>query len=151
MKSSSAIAMFFVNYAGGKDLDPSYFRNIDDKRRGRIPTKKEAVWRGEDGQLWKYHGTLELAERLRGLEKRCKKIIKVEKIGKSTLQKTIDAIRVSKAVGKGGVLPKVKIIGNVHGDEPTGRVFTVALAEWLCDMMEKDSKASDVLVRWICG
>lgn len=139
------VQSFCVNYAGGKDLDPSYFRNIDDKRRGRIPTKKEAVWRGEDGQLWKYHGTLELAERLRGLEKRCKKIIKVEKIGKSTLQKTINAIRVSKAVGKGGVLPKVKIIGNVHGDEPTGRVFTVALAEWLCDMMEKDSKASDVL------
>lgn len=41
--------------------------------------------------------------------------------------------------------PHVKYVGNVHGDEPTGRVLTLALAEWLCAKNGRDPRATRIL------
>lgn len=108
---------------------------------------KASVWRGGDTSLWSYRNNTDLAAHLNDLERRCKKFVKIERIGKSVLGENILVIHMSKFTAerpKGQ--PKVKIVGNLHGDEPTGRVFTVALAEWLCERKDKgDLKASEIL------
>ena len=43
--------------------------------------------------------------------------------------------------------PHVKFVGNVHGDEPTGRVLTLALAEWLCANYKTDDTAKRIIER----
>lgn len=76
----------------------------------------------------------------------CQKYGIVERLGQSTEGAEIVALRLRKEVPPGTpALPKVKIVGNLHGDEPTGRVLTLALAEWLCDNAGKDSRASTIL------
>ena len=42
------------------------------------------------------------------------------------------ALEISDRPGEAEAEPAVKYVGNVHGDEPTGRALTLALAEWLC-------------------
>jgi carboxypeptidase D len=108
---------------------------------------KETKWKPTDPKLWTYQNNSDLTAHLKGLEKRCKKFMKIEKIGQSMSDQDILAIHMSKYVGEGYEgLPKVKIVGNLHGDEPTGRVFTIALAEWLCDMKDQgDERAISVL------
>lgn len=75
----------------------------------------------------------------------CQKYAKVEVLGGSTAGAEIVALRLRKIPQDAASLPKVKIVGNLHGDEPTGRVLTLALAEWLCDNVGKDDRASTVL------
>jgi len=76
----------------------------------------------------------------------CQKYAKVEVLGQSTEGAEIVALRLRKEVTLDApARPKVKIVGNLHGDEPTGRVFTLALAEWLCDNVGKDGRASTIL------
>lgn len=36
-------------------------------------------------------------------------------------------------------------MGGVHGDEPTGRVLTLALAEWLCANYKTDARAKRII------
>lgn len=42
------------------------------------------------------------------------------------------ALEISDHPGVAEAEPAVKYVGGVHGDEPTGRVLTLALGEWLC-------------------
>jgi hypothetical protein len=88
-------------------------------------------------------------------DRTCGKYATVEVLGKSTLGEEIVAIRLRPLQRDAGTNgrdvntppkpPKVKILGNLHGDEPTGRVLTVALAKWLCDNVGKDDRATRIL------
>ena len=143
------VGLLLVARADSKSLCDHAFENrLDENVLNRnILETKSSKWKATDPYLWTYQNNSDLAEYLQGIEKRCKKFVKIEKLGKSASNEDILGIHVSKYVGGDSEgLPKIKIVGNLHGDEPTGRVFTVALAEWLCDMKEKgDQKASDVL------
>lgn len=85
-----------------------------------------------------------LAQTRRIASSTCQKYGSTVKLGESTKGAEIVALRLRKQ-GAQVALPKVKIIGNLHGDEPTGRVFTLALAEWLCDNVGKDERATTIL------
>jgi len=63
---------------------------------------------------------------------RCRSISKVHTLGKSVQGRPIYAIEISDNPGTLEAEPNVKMVGNIHGDEPLGRVFLPALAEWLC-------------------
>jgi len=144
------LSVQFLDAASGKQLDPSDVKSVDIKHSNNIlDLQREGKWRDHDSELWSYKKNSDLVVHLKDLEKRCSKFIKIEKIGESTSNSSIYAIRVSSFVGDEGSpkakgLPKVKVVGNLHGDEPTGRVLTVALAEWLCEKKDNE-KASDVL------
>ena len=55
------------------------------------------------------------------------------------------ALEISDKPGQQEVEPAVKYVGNVHGDEPTGRVLTLALAEWLCAHHKSDPRAKRIV------
>lgn len=136
-------------YAGSENVpEHKPFNLLDANKRNKDITDTDPDgWRTSDTQLWTYKNNSELAIHLKGLEKRCKKFAKVEHLGESEKGEDILVIHMSKYIAEGSKgLPRVKIVGNLHGDEPTGRVFTVALAEWLCEMYDKGDKvAIDIL------
>lgn len=63
---------------------------------------------------------------------RCRSIAKVHTLGKSVQGRPLYAIEISNKPGSLEAEPNVKMVGNIHGNEPLGRVFLPALAEWLC-------------------
>jgi len=55
------------------------------------------------------------------------------------------ALEISDKPGQSEPEPAVKYVGNVHGDEPTGRALTLALAEWLCANYKTDPRAKRIV------
>lgn len=82
--------------------------------------------------LKRYYENMPMQDHLKDFAARCGSIAKLKSIGKSAKGFNIWAIEISDKPGRGEAEPHVKLVGNVHGDEPTGRALTMALAEWLC-------------------
>ncbi|KAI7836828.1 hypothetical protein COHA_009329 [Chlorella ohadii] len=93
----------------------------------------------------RYLSNQELGEWLAGFEKRCKSVAKLSTIGASAEGRPIWALEISDRPGQAEAEPAVKYVGNVHGDEPTGRVLTLALAEWLCANHRTDPRAKRIV------
>ena len=94
---------------------------------------------------YEYSSNLDLADSARRIvSTTCAKYGSIEVLGTSTEGVEVFAVRLRKENNNEG-LPKVKIVGNLHGDEPTGRVLTLGLAEWLCGHVGKDERASLIL------
>lgn len=55
------------------------------------------------------------------------------------------ALEIAQRPGVEDGLPHFRYVGNLHGDEPTGRVLTLALAELLCESQREESEAQKVL------
>lgn len=55
------------------------------------------------------------------------------------------ALEIADHPGQAEPEPAVKYVGNVHGDEPTGRALTLALAEWLCANHKSDPRAKRIV------
>eukprot|EP00887_Chlorella_sp_A99_P003980 scaffold11.g3980.t1 len=103
--------------------------------------------------LERYLSNEELAQRLQDYARRCSAIARLSTIGKSVEGRRagahlpIWALELSDKPGTAEAEPHIKYIGNVHGDEPTGRVFTLALAEWLCANYKTDPEAGRIVAR----
>ncbi|KAL4422479.1 hypothetical protein ABPG75_008676 [Micractinium tetrahymenae] len=95
--------------------------------------------------LQRYISNEELADRLKDLEKRCKGIARLVQIGKSVKGSPLWALEIADHPGQVEPEPAVKYVGNVHGDEPTGRVLTLTLAEWLCANHRSDARAKRIV------
>lgn len=95
--------------------------------------------------LQRYISNEELTDRLKDLEKRCKGIARLVQIGKSVQGSPLWALEIADHPGQAEPEPAVKYVGNVHGDEPTGRALTLALAEWLCANHRSDPRAKRIV------
>ncbi|EFN60129.1 hypothetical protein CHLNCDRAFT_49638 [Chlorella variabilis] len=95
--------------------------------------------------LRRYLNNQELTEWLQSYEKRCKSIARLTKIGTSAQDRPLWALEISDRPGQAEAEPAVKYVGGVHGDEPTGRVLTLALAEWLCANYKTDARAKRII------
>lgn len=89
--------------------------------------------------LSRYLTNEELADHMREYARRCSSISKLHEIGRSVAGNPILALELSKSSGKDDGRPHFKYVGNIHGDEPTGRVFTLALAEHICEKHGADN------------
>lgn len=65
--------------------------------------------------------------------------------GAPMLRSPLWALEIADHPGQAEPEPAVKYVGNVHGDEPTGRVLTLALAEWLCANQKSDPRAKRIV------
>lgn len=86
-----------------------------------------------------------LEKHLKGFVSRCKSISKLVEIGKSVDGEILWALEISNAAGHAEAEPNVKLVGNVHGNEPVGRVVTLGLAEWLCANYKKNEQARRIV------
>jgi len=84
--------------------------------------------------LAKYLSNQELESHLKDYVKRCSKISRLVKFGKSGQGADLVALHVSSQPDKQSAVPKpqFKYVGNIHGDEPSGRQLLLVLAERLC-------------------
>jgi carboxypeptidase D len=92
--------------------------------------------------LRSYLDNEELDAHMEDFAKRCSPIARLSSIGKSVEGRELRVLEISDRPGEEEAEPHVRVVGNLHGDEPTGRVLTLALAEWLCANYKKDAAAS---------
>ena len=71
--------------------------------------------------------------------RRCSSIARLHELGRTVEGRPILALELSKSAGREDGKPHFKYVGNVHGDEPTGRVLTLALAEHICETYGADN------------
>ena len=88
-----------------------------------------------------YLDNMPMQEHLKGFVTRCGHISRLKSLGKTVKGFNIWALEISDKPGRSEPEPHIKIIGNVHGDEPSGRMVTIAFAEWLCKNYDKDEDA----------
>ena len=93
-----------------------------------------------------YLDSASLERRLRALAARCK-VAHLHNLGSSVEGRALWALEMSDdapgAAARGE--PHVKYVGGVHGDEPTGRVLGLALAEWLCANYRAEPRARRIV------
>lgn len=67
--------------------------------------------------------------------KRCSSIARLHTIGTSAQGQPLTVLIVRSGISdtSSPPLPAFRYIGNLHGDEPTGRQLLLGLGEWLCD------------------
>lgn len=95
--------------------------------------------------LARYLDNEELEAHLQDFADRCSAIARLTSIGKSVEGRELRVLEISDRPGQVEAEPNVRMVGNLHGDEPSGRVFTLALAEWLCANYGKDDAATRVV------
>ena len=109
-----------------------------------------------DSALQKYPSANELKSWLEDytLSERCGAISKLHTIGKSVNGVPIWALEISNNPGRIEAKPNIKVVGNIHGNEPLGRVLLPAYAEWICKAYQSKSsilakKTVDRLHLWL--
>ncbi|GAB4822565.1 hypothetical protein N2152v2_009611 [Parachlorella kessleri] len=95
--------------------------------------------------LQHYLSNEELEAYLRDYVSRCSNIARLDSAGKSVEGRELWVLEISDKAGQEEAEPNVKFVGNVHGDEPTGRVLSLALAEWLCANYKTHSQAQRIV------
>lgn len=95
--------------------------------------------------LQRYLDNEELEAHLKDFTKRCSVISGLTTFGTSANGAPLWALEISGDPGMDRGKPEIKLVGNMHGDETTGRVFTLALAEWLCENYETDPTAERIV------
>lgn len=98
-----------------------------------------------DAVLSDYLSNAQLVAHLDDYTKRCGNISRVLKIGESVDGVPLLALEISDQPGKEEAEPNLKLIAGIHGNEPLGRVVTVALAEWLCANYHTNSTAARIV------
>ncbi|GMH33717.1 hypothetical protein BSKO_01551 [Bryopsis sp. KO-2023] len=76
---------------------------------------------------------------------KCGKISRWFKIGQSVNGTDLLVLEISNNPGKEEAKPNFHYVGNMHGDEPTGRQLLLKLAEWLCDNYPRNAKAKRIV------
>ena len=89
--------------------------------------------------LSRYFSNEELESHMLQFSRRCSSIAKLHELGRTVEGRPILSLELSKAAGRQDGKPHFKYVGNVHGDEPTGRVLTLALAEHICETYGADN------------
>lgn len=137
-------------------LSPGY----GDVAYGRCPvrllnqTSREASSKAEDWQqcgpscpLQTYTPNKQLEARLASLAEGNPQLVRFFSVGTSHLGQDIPAVQISKGVNQPRTLlkPKVRYVGNMHGNEPVGRELLLHLAERLVAGYGRDRETTWLL------
>ena len=92
-----------------------------------------------------YLNNTALEQHLAEYATRCSHMSRLVSIGQSASGKNLWALELSDKPGTPEAEPSFKYVGGVHGDEPTGRVLGLALAEWLCANHPAEPRAKRIV------
>ena len=123
--------------AGGLALLLSMFSFISPSNGSAAPDTKVH---------FKHHGNLEMYEVIQRLATNFPHITRLYSIGKSTLNNDLMVLEISDNPGihEPGE-PEFKYIGNMHGNEVTGRETLLHLMAYLCNGYESDPEIADLV------
>ncbi|KDD75729.1 Zinc carboxypeptidase [Helicosporidium sp. ATCC 50920] len=124
-----------------KELDPVSTQDKDSAAELKHPSDDSPYLRNVTSR---YLSNKELDAHLLDFVSRCGDIAELEQIGKSVEGRPIWALALgTKAVrSPRSDAPAFKYVSNIHGDEPLGRVFTLAMAEHLCWIWKNRARGS---------
>ncbi|XP_022167083.1 carboxypeptidase D-like isoform X3 [Myzus persicae] len=92
----------------------------------------------------KYHNHKEMTNYLMQITDEFPNISSLYSIGKSVLKRELWAVKLTTANELLGV-PNVKIVGNIHGNEPVGREIILHLIQYLLDNNSKNKAINNML------
>ncbi|KAL4148944.1 hypothetical protein QTP88_003075 [Uroleucon formosanum] len=92
----------------------------------------------------KYHNYQEMTNYLMQITDEFPNISSLYTIGKSVLKRELWAVKLTTASDLLGV-PNVKIVGNIHGNEPVGREIILHLIQYLLDNNSKNKAINNML------
>ena len=90
----------------------------------------------------------EMSTWLAGVAGRYPRLVQLSSLGKSVEGRDLWAVRLSRSVARGQrdlLMPMVKIVANIHGDEVVGRQLVLQLISHLVRMVDRDSRIGHVL------
>lgn len=107
-----------------------------------VPSKAKPL----DSVLARYYTNSELESHLKQFVKRCSSIARLEHIGTSVQGLPLTVLVLCNPIQRNSQsLPAFRYVGNLHGDEPTGRQLLLGLAEWLCERRNTNGQAAQIL------
>ncbi|XP_025204120.1 carboxypeptidase D-like isoform X2 [Melanaphis sacchari] len=92
----------------------------------------------------KYHNHEEMTNYLKEITEEFPNISSLYSIGKSVLKRELWAVKLTTATEMLGV-PNIKIVGNIHGNEPVGREIILHLVQYLLDNNSKNEAINNLL------
>ncbi|XP_060840610.1 carboxypeptidase D-like isoform X2 [Rhopalosiphum padi] len=92
----------------------------------------------------KYHNHKEMTNYLMEITEEFSNISSLYSIGKSVLKRELWAVKLTTATELLGV-PNIKIVGNIHGNEPVGREIILHLIQYLLDNNSKNKAINNLL------
>ncbi|XP_001943589.2 carboxypeptidase D isoform X2 [Acyrthosiphon pisum] len=92
----------------------------------------------------KYHNHKEMTNYLMQITDEFPNISSLYSIGKSVLKRELWAVKLTTASELLGV-PNIKIVGNIHGNEPVGREIILHLIQYLLDNNSKNKVINNLL------
>jgi len=93
-----------------------------------------------------YLSNAQLEERMRTLAARCSDMMRLVTVGKSGRGAPILALELADPPGPAAAAPRAafRYVGNLHGDEPTGRQLLLGLADYVCRERRRDARAGRI-------
>eukprot|EP00878_Enallax_costatus_P002023 GHUV01002187.1.p1 GENE.GHUV01002187.1~~GHUV01002187.1.p1 ORF type:complete len:558 (+),score=92.71 GHUV01002187.1:1290-2963(+) len=115
-----------------------------------VVLSSQAIWVVEAAQLSeqllkRYLSSDELNAWLDEYIHKCGNISRKYSIGKSSQGRELWVLEITDRPGTQEPEPNFKYVGNMHGNEPSGRVLLPQLAEWLCANLKTDERARRVV------
>ncbi|XP_026814300.1 carboxypeptidase D-like isoform X2 [Rhopalosiphum maidis] len=92
----------------------------------------------------KYHNHKEMTNYLMEITEEFSNISSLYSIGKSVLKRELWAVKLTTATELLGV-PNIKIVGNIHGNEPVGREIILHLIQYLLENNSKNKAINNLL------
>jgi len=101
----------------------------------------------DDMVLETYHNYSQLVSALEDMVKEYPEQSRLYNLGKTVEGRDLPVIQISDSVesARGLLKPMVKLIGNMHGNEPVGRELLVTLADYLLRNRGKDERVDRIL------
>ncbi|XP_025409980.1 carboxypeptidase D-like isoform X2 [Sipha flava] len=92
----------------------------------------------------KYHNYMEMTDYLENITKEFSNISSLYSIGKSVQNRELWVVKLTTATDLLSV-PNIKIVGNIHGNEPVGREITLHLIQYLLENNSKNKVINKLL------
>uniref|UniRef100_A0A061S7Q8 Carboxypeptidase D n=1 Tax=Tetraselmis sp. GSL018 TaxID=582737 RepID=A0A061S7Q8_9CHLO len=110
------------------------------------PLKFDLSPSSPDQILQRYFSNEQLGQYLQNYAKRCSNISRLFSIGKSASGRwNLWALEISNNPGTDEPKPYVKLVANMHGNEPSGRQLLLQLAEELCTRYSSDPEVASLV------
>jgi len=110
-------------------------KNCIRQRKNSLVPRRKSFSRRDVKITHKHHNShAALRQALKNIVHVCPNITRLYKIGQSVQGRSLLVLEISKDVFEEGPLkPKMKLVGNIHGDEVLGRELIINYAKYLCN------------------
>lgn len=133
---------------------PEPISELDNTKDVEKATNDDQKWKEKTGEQrgdeehfeFTYHDHAQLTEQLKSLQKGYPDLTRLYSIGRSVENRELWVLEISTTPGQHRLLqPEVKLVANIHGNEPVGRELLLILAQYMLEKYETDSNITKLI------